>query len=270
MMNLYAKEPTVVLVGAGPGDPELLTLKAIKELKKAKVVLYDSLIDTSILEYAENAEKFFVGKRKGYHSYSQDEINTLLLRCAIEYNYVVRLKGGDPFVFGRGKEEITFLESHGIKTSVVPGISSAIAAPGSIGIPVTQRGFTESFWVITGTTSNGEISKDIESAATSKATVVILMGMSKLSQIISIYKSNNRSNYPIAIVQNGTKSEEKHITGTIETIENIANEEQISTPAVIIIGEVVKSYESVVNCVNQCFLEDEFVYQNLNIEPQYE
>ena len=265
-MLINSKEnPKVVLIGAGPGDPELLTLKAVKALKKAKAVLYDALVNESILNHAPNAVKLFVGKRQGMHSYKQDEINALLLEYAKKYKYVVRLKGGDPFVFGRGKEETNFLESYGIKTAIIPGVTSAIAVPAAVGIPVTQRQLAESFWVITGTTSNQKISEDIKLAAQSSATVVILMGMRKLPQIISIYKANNRSEFPIAVIQNGTKDEEISAVGTINTIEKIVTEKKLSTPAIIIIGEVVNGHKSRLRYFNEAFLEDDFIYQNLDI-----
>ena len=259
------KPPKVVLVGAGPGDPELMTLKAVKALNKANVVLYDALVNEAILNHAPNAIKLFVGKRQGQHSFSQDEINELLLEHAKKYKYVVRLKGGDPFVFGRGKEETDFLEFYGIRTAIIPGITSAIAVPAAIGIPVTQRKLTESFWVITGTTSNRKISQDIKLAVQSSATVVILMGMRKLPEIVSIYKTNGKSNTPIAVIQNGTKTEENSGVGTISTIEKIVEEKQLSTPAIIIIGEVVNGHDSMLIYFNESFLEDDFIYQNLNM-----
>ena len=267
MSKKPSKTPKVVLVGAGPGDPDLLTLKAVKALKKAKVVLYDALVNESVLDHASNALKVFVGKRKGLKKYSQDKINDLLVKYAREYGYVVRLKGGDPFVFGRGKEETDYIESFGIKTAIIPGITSAIAVPAAIGIPVTQRKFTESFWVITGTTSTREISSDIHLAATSNATVVVLMGMSKLTEIVEIYKQNYRHEMPIAVIQNGTKDEEVSGVGTVETIETIVAEKKLSSPAIIIIGEVVRGHESMLTYFTEAFIEDDFIYQNLDITP---
>ena len=267
MKSKTNQTPKVVLVGSGPGDPDLLTLKAVKVLQKAKVVLYDALVNESILEHAPNALKVFVGKRRGMHSFSQDHINNLLVKYAREHGYVVRLKGGDPFVFGRGKEETDYIESFGIKTAIIPGITSAIAVPAAIGIPVTQRKFTESFWVITGTTSTRKISKDIHLAATSNATVVVLMGMSKLAEIVQIYMDNQRANMPIAVIQNGTKDEESSGVGTIETIESIVEEKKLDSPAIIIIGEVVRGHESMLTYFTESFLEDDFIYQNLDITP---
>jgi len=268
MKDSNKARPKVVLVGAGPGDPDLLTLKAVKALKKAKAVLYDALVNESILDYAPEAVKLFVGKRRGEHSFKQEEINDLLLEYAEKYKYVVRLKGGDPFVFGRGKEETDFLETHGIRTSIIPGITSAIAVPAAVGIPVTQRTLTESFWVITGTTSNRKISEDINEAAKTTATVVILMGMGKLGEIVSIYKDNDRAETPIAVIQNGTKKEELSGIGTIETIEAIVAEKQLSSPSIIIIGEVVNGHKSALTYFKDSILEDDFIYQNLNLSPE--
>jgi uroporphyrin-III C-methyltransferase len=260
-------QPKVILVGAGPGDPDLLTLKAVKALKKAKVVLYDALVNEKILEHAPKAIKLYVGKRKNNHRFTQYEINNLLLEYAKKYKYIVRLKGGDPFVFGRGKEETDYLESFGIKTAIIPGITSAIAVPAAIGIPVSQRGITESFWVITGTTSDRKISKDIFLAAQSKATTIILMGMSKLSEIIAIYKDFNRHKTPIAIIQNGTKENENVGIGDIANIEEIVKEKQLSSPAIIIIGNVVNGLKSLIAYFSEAFLDDDFIYQNLDIHP---
>lgn len=260
-------QPKVTLVGAGPGDPDLLTLKAVKALKKAKAVLYDALVNEAILDYAPKAVKLYIGKRKGQHSHTQDEINDLLVTYAKKYGKVVRLKGGDPFVFGRGKEETDYLEGFGIKTAIIPGITSAIAVPASIGIPVTQRKMAQSFWVITGTTSARTLSPDIKLAAQSTATVVILMGMSKLPEIMAIYKNCNKQNTPVAVIQNGTKKEARQAIGTISNIEQLVQEKQLASPAIIIIGEVVNGHKSLLTYFNEQFLEDEFIYQNLDIEP---
>ena len=233
-------KPTVTLVGAGPGDPDLLTVKGAKALAKADVVLYDALANEELLSYApKKALKIFVGKRKGCHAYSQDEINQLIVDNALTYGHVVRLKGGDPFIFGRGSEEIDYVESFGIPTFVIPGISSAIAVPAYQGIPLTKRGVSESFWVITGTTSSRQLSSDIHLAAQSSATVVVLMGMSKLEEIVAIFQSESKGETSVAIIQNGTTPEEKIGIGTIDTIQEIVTEQQLSSPAIILIGAVV-------------------------------
>ncbi len=151
-------EPKLTLVGAGPGNGELITLKGIKSLKTADVVLYDELVSTEILDFApEAALKIYVGKKVGEASFSQDEINGLIVRLARKRGHVVRLKGGDSFVFGRGHEEMEYARDHDITCEVVPGVSSCIAVPASLEIPVTRRGVSESFWVITGTTQKWRI-----------------------------------------------------------------------------------------------------------------
>ena len=235
------KRPSVTLVGAGPGDPDLLTIKGAKALAEAQVVLYDALANEEILTYApKKAIKVFVGKRKGCHAYSQDQINQLIVDHALTYGNVVRLKGGDPFIFGRGSEEIDFIESFGIPTAVVPGISSSIAVPANQGISLTKRGVSESFWVITGTTSDRKLSNDVALASQSSATVVILMGMSKLAQIVALFQKGHKGETPIAIIQNGTTVHEKIGVGTIDTIEEIVEAQQLGSPAIIVIGEVVR------------------------------
>jgi len=230
----------VTLIGAGPGDPDLITVKGVKALQSAKVILYDALINRELLKYAPTAKKIFVGKRKGMHSFSQDEINELIVKNTFEYGNVVRLKGGDPFIFGRGSEEVEFIESFGIETEVISGISSSMAVPASQGISLTKRGVAESFWVLTGTTSERKLSADVFLAAQSTATVVILMGMSKLNEIVSIFKRFNKSELPVAIIQNGTTKNEQLGFGTISTIEEVVVEKQLASPAIIVIGEVVK------------------------------
>lgn len=234
-------KPKVTLVGAGPGDPELITIKGIKALKNASVVLYDALINRELLTYVSPETKLvFVGKRKGMHSFTQDQINELIVKNAFEFGNVVRLKGGDPFIFGRGSEEIDYIESFGIETEVVSGISSSMAVPASLGIPLTHRGISESFWVITGTTSERKLSKDVYLAAQSTATIVILMGMSKLKEIVEIFTKFGKTDVPTAIIQNGTTANEKMGVGTINTIVTIAEQNNLSSPAIIVIGEVVK------------------------------
>lgn len=233
--------PKLTLVGAGPGDPELISIKGMKALTKADAVLYDALTHPDLLNYApKNAPRVFVGKRAGQHALKQDEINLLILEYALNRGHVVRLKGGDPFVFGRGQEEIAYVEAFGIPTEVVPGISSAIGVPGLQKIPVTRRHDSESFWVITGTTKDLELSKDLELAAKSSATVIVLMGTRKLGLIVETYRNAGRSEMPVAIIQNGSLPNEKVVIGTIETIEQLSKQHEIGAPAIIALGEVVK------------------------------
>lgn len=230
----------LILVGAGPGDPELITLKAIKILQRADVILYDALANEALLEYAVNAaEKIFVGKRYGCHVLSQQEINHLIIEYGTKYNNIVRLKGGDPFVFGRAQEEIDAAVEAGMEVEMVPGISSALAAPASEMIPLTCRGISESFWVVTGTTRSGELSNDIKLAAQSTATVIILMAMSKLEAIMEIFTGYGKGETAVAIIQNGTTPQSKMVTGKVRDIYFRAQHAGLENPAVIIIGEVV-------------------------------
>ena len=237
----------LTVVGAGPGDVELITLKAIKALQAADVVLYDALVDVALLDYAPNAEHIFVGKRKGCYAYQQEQINDLIVSRAKTHGHVVRLKGGDPFVFGRGAEEMEYAASKGLKVAMVPGISSSMAVPASQNIPVTKRGAAESFWVITGTTKDHKLSTDVALAAKSNATIVILMGMGKLAEIVELFKLEGKADMPIAIIQNGTREDEKLGIGTIDTIEQIVVECQLSNPAIIVVGEVVKHRSAVLD-----------------------
>ncbi len=262
---IHTNKPKLTIVGAGPGDVELITLKAIKALNNADVVLYDALVNEELLQYATNANCIFVGKRLGCHAYSQDQINELIVSQAKRFGHVVRLKGGDPFVFGRGSEEIAYAQQFGIETAIVPGISSALGVPASNGISLTQRKVSESFWVITGTTSDHKLSKDVTLASQSSATVVILMGMHKLDEIISIYQKNRTDNLPIAIIQNGTTPKEKKVVGTISSITALVKENQLSSPAIIIIGEVVNHSSKLTDYSQEHNTEDDFILQNLGI-----
>lgn len=229
----------LTVVGAGPGDVELITLKAVNTLGKADVVLYDALVNEALLDYAPKAEHIFVGKRRGCYHYQQKQINELIVQRALLGKHVVRLKGGDPFVFGRGAEEMEYASQFGIEGAVVPGISSSVAVPAAAHIPVTKRGAAESFWVITGMTKEHQLSKDVVLAAKSSATVVILMGMSKLGEIMNLFRFEGKSETPVAVIQEGTTIYEKIGMGTVATIEAKVKEQQLSNPAIIVIGEVV-------------------------------
>ena len=232
--------PRLTVVGAGPGDKDLITIKAIKVISSADVILYDALVNKALLKHSSpKAELIFVGKRKGCYAYQQNQINDLIVERALRCGHVVRLKGGDPFIFGRGAEELEYVKDYAIEVAVVPGISSCAAVPAYQGIPLTKRNASESFWVITGTTKSHQISGDIALAAQSTATVVILMGMSKLPEIVEIFSNEGKSETAVAIIQNGTRANEKVGIGTISNIESIVEEKQLSNPAIIIIGDVV-------------------------------
>ena len=235
--------PKITLVGAGPGDIELITIKGLNALKTANVVLFDALVNKELLNYApKDAVKIYVGKRNHRHSYTQEQINTLIVDMAYTYGHVVRLKGGDSFVFGRGQEELNYANAFNIETSVIPGISSSIAVPALAGIPVTHRGVSESFWVITGTTKDNQLSQDVYAAAKTNATVVILMGLGKLKEIAEVFKTEGKSKTAIALIQDGSLPTQKTAVATINTIVDVAEEYQIKAPAVIVIGEVVEQY----------------------------
>jgi uroporphyrin-III C-methyltransferase len=234
------KEPKITLVGAGPGDADLITIKGLKALKTADVVLYDALVNEELLDFAPtHATRVYVGKRSGDHSYSQEAVNKLMIDYALNYGHVVRLKGGDPFVFGRGYEELDHAASYSIPAEVIPGISSSIGVPGLQQIPVTHRGLSESFWVITGTTTNGEVSGDLYAAAKSKATVVVLMGLHKLEEIAKIFANEGKGKLPVAVIQSGSTRNEKVVVGIADTIAEVAEDHQIKSPALIVFGEVV-------------------------------
>jgi len=242
----------VTLIGAGPGDPDLITLKGVKALQKARVVLYDALIHPDLLDHcSEDCVKVHVGKRFGQHSCSQDVINFLIVEYAYQYGEVVRLKGGDPYVFGRGYEEVEFAARHGIQSEVIPGISSSYAVPATVGIPLTSRGVSESFWVVTGTTKSHQMSSDLALAAQSSATVVVLMGVHKLPEIVEIYSGLGKLDQPIAIIQNGTLPNQKIVTGKISNILPLAQVSRISSPAIIVIGKAAALPDSATEIAQQ-------------------
>ncbi|MEM1137354.1 MAG: uroporphyrinogen-III C-methyltransferase [Bacteroidota bacterium] len=248
-MNINAK---LSLVGAGPGDPELITLKAIKTIGKADVVLYDALVSTELLDYApKKALKLFVGKRAGKHYYSQAKINELILQYAYSHGHVVRLKGGDPFIFGRGHEEKDYIETFGIPCEVIPGLSSATSLATLQQVPLTKRNITQSFWVTTATNSAGKLTRDIHYAIKSSATLVVLMGMGKLTEIIDIFTTFGKANMPIAVINNGSLKSEKVAVGTIQDIYQSVKVKNLSTPATIIIGEVVRLHPEFLNEIKE-------------------
>lgn len=231
------------LIGAGPGDPDLITLKAVKVLQNADVVLYDALANPDLLDHCgKDCIKVFVGKRKGLHSLTQDQINQKIIDYSIKYKSIVRLKGGDPFVFGRASEEIDIAQEHGIEVQSIPGITSAISVPESVLIPLTSRGTNESFWVTTGTTKIDTVSTDLHHAAKSSATVIILMAMSKIEEIMGIFLKYRTPTTPIAIMQDGTKESGKMLVGTIADIVEKLKVHALTNPSIIIVGQVVNRH----------------------------
>ena len=230
----------ISLVGAGPGDPELMTLKGLQVLKSADVILYDALVNTDLFAFLPPyIEKIFVGKRAGKHSLSQDEINHMLIAQALSGHHVVRLKGGDPFVFGRGYEELQYASSFGIPVEVVPGLSSATSLTALQHIPLTHRGISSGFWVLTATRAGEEFSKQLELAMGTDATIIILMGMRKLPMIIEVFKNHGKAALPMMVIQNGSLPGEKKVVARAEDLLDKVKKAHLSTPAVIIAGEVV-------------------------------
>lgn len=244
-MSIKNNNPKITLVGAGPGDKDLITLKGVKAIEQADCILYDALVNPQILAFAKkHTPCIYVGKRFNNHRLTQDEINKLLVEKALELGHVVRLKGGDPFVFGRGAEEIDYIESHNIPTEIIPGISSSLAVPAMQGIPLTKRNVNESFWVITGTTSNGNISKDIKLGAQSSATLVILMGLRNFALIMEEIKAFRNEHTPFAIIQNGSLPNEKIVIDTIKDYKNVIDAIDYTLPGIIIVGDVVAEHSS--------------------------
>ncbi|MCL4119520.1 UNVERIFIED_CONTAM: hypothetical protein GTU68_016902 [Idotea baltica] len=239
------KSPKVSLVGAGPGSEDLITVRGLRVLQEADIILYDALVSKELLSQVNNnIPKIYVGKRCSQHSFTQDNINSLIVKNAFNYGHVVRLKGGDPFVFGRANEEIDYVESFGIPVSIVPGISSALAVPASQGIPMTQRGVSSSFWVMTATKRDGSFSEDLQFASQSSATMVILMGIRKLNDIVSEVSKYRGSNMPIAVIQNGTMKNECCTVATLHDIQDYNNVIDPTKPGIIVIGNVVAEHPS--------------------------
>ena len=244
-MNQSNIIPKVTLVGAGPGSKDLITIRGLKALQNADAILYDALVDKDLLlEASAHIPKIYGGKRCGKHYSSQDQINTLLVEYAMGYGHVVRLKGGDPFVFGRATEEIEYVESFGIPVTVIPGISSAIAVPSSQGIPVTKRGIASSFWVVTATQKDGSFPEDLKLAAQSSATLVILMGIRKIAQIAKEIKEYRGGLTPIALIQNGTLKNESCTVATLNSVGKLIDTMDVSKPGILIIGDVIMDHPS--------------------------
>jgi uroporphyrin-III C-methyltransferase len=234
----------VYLVGAGPGDPELLTRKAERLLKDADIILYDALVGEGIRElFPVNVKLVDVGKRADDHTYPQEEINRMLVGLASEYKRIVRLKGGDPYVFGRGGEEAEALRKAGIEVEVVPGITSAIAVPEHAGIPVTHRGCSSAVTVITGheDPTKGESALNFKALAQIKGTIVILMGIKRLKENVDALLANGKPrDTPVAIIERGTTPRERVTAGTLGNIVGLAELREVKAPAIIVIGEVVR------------------------------
>ena len=235
----------VYLVGAGPGDPDLLTFRALRLMQKADVVVYDNLVSKTIVDMTRrDAERIFVGKERANHTMRQEEINELLVRLAKEGKRVVRLKGGDPFIFGRGGEEIETLASEGIPFQVVPGITAASGVASYAGIPLTHRDHAQSCLFVTGHLKDGTMNLDWEALARPNQTVVVYMGLHGLATLCAELVAHGMPDTtPIAIVQQGTTQNQRVITGTLATLPAIAAREKPQAPTLIIIGGVVTLHD---------------------------
>jgi len=231
-------------VGAGPGDPGLITVKGLACLKEADVVIYDRLVDENILNEARpKAKKIYVGKATNHHSLDQERINQLLIQNARDGKTVVRLKGGDPFVLGRGGEEADSLAQQGIPFEVVPGVSSAVAVPAYAGIPVTHRGVASSFTVVTGhkASEKGELRIAWDKLSTGTDTLVILMGIGNLENLVKELIQHNKSPWtPVAVITEGTTVHQRCVVGTLQDIVEKVQLESLKPPSVVVVGDVVQ------------------------------
>ena len=242
-MSKIVNKGTVYLIGAGPGDPGLMTLKGRDLIAQADCLVYDALASPAMLAWLKpGCVKIYVGKRAGDHALPQDEINALLVKCASQYDCTVRLKGGDPYVFGRGGEEAMALQAAGIRFEVVPGVSSAIAGPAYAGIPVTHRDCCTQFTVFTGHEGAHKVEStlDIPGIAAAKGTKVMLMGMSRLRETMNaLVEAGQGADVPAAAVQWAATGRQKSVTATVGTLADAVADAGISSPAVVVIGEVV-------------------------------
>ena len=244
-MKMNQSKNKLIIAGAGPGDPDLISVKALNAIKNADVILYDALINPLLLNNAkENCIKIFVGKRANKHLVSQPEINKLCVEYVKFYQTVLRLKGGDPFIFGRGFEELDYARNMGIEVEIIPGISSATSLTGLNGIPLTCRGINYGFSVVTAVDKNGNLTEELVNSAKSGLTTVILMGFGKLREISELYENLGNGDLPSIIISNGSLNSEKKHFGSVKNLSNDILNSNFQTPAIIVVGEVVKLYKS--------------------------
>ncbi|MBU4520425.1 MAG: uroporphyrinogen-III C-methyltransferase [Gammaproteobacteria bacterium] len=232
----------VYLVGAGPGDPELLTLKAVRLLEQADVIVYDNLVSSGVLDFAApGAQRIFAGKRRNEHTMRQEQINLLLVQLAREGKQVVRLKGGDPFVFGRGGEEMQELAAHGVDFEVIPGVTAACGVASYAGIPLTHRDHAQVAMFVTGHLKDGSANLDWEALVRPNQTVVIYMGLNALPDICRQLMAHGApSTRPIAAVQHGTLATQQVLTGTLADLPAKVAGSGFTSPSLLIVGDVVK------------------------------
>lgn len=240
-IDIRKKYGKVTLVGAGPGDPEFITVKAIKCLQKCDCVFYDYLIDKSLLDYAKKAEKIYVGKRKGANTLPQAELSKMLREKAMKGKSVVRLKGGDPLIFGRGADEIEYLRAYHIEVDVIPGVSSATGIPAALRIPLTARGISSSVAFISGHAEDEQAQLPKPVGIPKADTIVFLMGLTKLNIIVqSLLKAGWKETAPMIVISKGTYPDEKIVCGTIGDIEARVSREHLAPPALMVVGETVR------------------------------
>ena len=235
----------VTLVGAGPGDPELLTIKALKAIQSASVVLVDDLVNEAIVAFASpSARIVYVGKRGGCKSTPQSFIEKLMVTAALEGENVVRLKGGDPFVFGRGGEEVESLQAAGVRVTVINGITAGLAAVSSLGVPLTHREFAHGVVFVTGHAKPGSTGTDWRALATTarqaKLTLVIYMGISGAATIQRELMHGLHGDTPVAIIQNATLPQQRHAMCTLSTLQSTISREHLASPSVIVVGDVLQ------------------------------
>ncbi|MFY9300393.1 MAG: uroporphyrinogen-III C-methyltransferase [Candidatus Nitrosotenuis sp.] len=240
---------TVYLVGAGPGDPKLITLRAVELIKKADVVLYDRLVSKKIISLIpKKAKKFYVGRDVGDDYKHQDSTNELMVKYAKSNKHIVRLKGGDPFIFGRGGEEAEYLKKHKVHFEIVPGITSGIGSAVYSGIPLTHRKYSSSVVFVTGHEDPGKTKNPVEwkKLAKSVETIVIMMGLSRIATIAKeLMAGGLKKTTPVAVIQRGTTDEQRIITGTLANISKKIRDSNITPPSIIIIGNVVSLHKTI-------------------------
>lgn len=242
--DLYGEKGKIYLVGAGPGDPELLTVKAVKTLRKAQVVLYDDLVSPRILRVCKkSAELVYVGKRSGQHSCLQDQINSKIAEAAMKFRIVVRLKGGDPSIFGRVGEEYSYLLSRGFDCEIIAGVTTGSAVAARLGIPLTHRDYSSEIVLLSGHKKDGKNSEGFRNLTCSGKTVLVYMGLNSLHTVREeLLNGGNSEDTPVAIIENATLETERIVTGNLSSILEAAENAKILSPALIIIGDIVRYY----------------------------